>query len=106
MRHSVTKNNEGALDNDLIFRRYISITPFGTSVSFELLISNSFGLLFNIVLTNNIVNSLAFFSQLPSSEVTACVKMLFNFNRSWHLIQLAFVNCDFFVDGTCPHVQT
>ena len=41
MRHSVTKNNEGALDldNDLIFRRYISITPFGTSVSFELLIT-------------------------------------------------------------------
>ena len=105
VRHSVTKNNEGALDNDLIFRRYISITPFGTFASFELLISNSFGLLFNIVLTNNIVNSLAFFSQLPSSEVTACVKMLFNFNRTWHLIQLAFVNCDFFVDGTCPHVH-
>ena len=39
MRHSVTKNNEGALDNDLIFRRYISITPFGTSVSLELLIT-------------------------------------------------------------------
>ena len=39
MRHSVTKNNEGALDNDLIFRRYISITPFGTSASFELLIT-------------------------------------------------------------------